>query len=118
MRIGKLLIYYFIEKSESIKNRKEYGILRAIGVSRGNLLFKEFINTSKNNFITLSICYILSIIMILIRYLILGVSIGQFVLIALAMCLGTMLILTLLSLLPYLFVVHSTPAKILARYDI
>ena len=116
--ILQLLIYYFIEKSESIKNRKEYGILRAIGVSRGNLLFKEFINTSKNNFITLSICYILSIIMILIRYLILGVSIGQFVLIALAMCLGTMLILTLLSLLPYLFVVHSTPAKILARYDI
>ena len=36
-----LIIYFFIEKSASIKNSKEYGIYRAIGVNKGNLLFKE-----------------------------------------------------------------------------
>lgn len=114
----QFLIYYFIEKSESIKNRQEYGILRAVGVSRGNLLFKEFINTSKGNFITLSICYFLAVLMIIVRYAILGVTVGQFVLISIGMCLGVMALLTGLSLLPYLFVIQSTPARILARYDI
>ena len=114
----QFLIYYFIEKSESIKNRQEYGILRAVGVSKGNLLYKEFVNTSKGNFITLSICYFLAVLMIIVRYLILGVAVGQLVLISIAMCFGVMMVLTGLSLLPYLFVIHNTPARILARYDI
>lgn len=44
-----LCIYYFIEMSESIKNSKEYGIYRAIGVNKSNLLFKEVIRVFIKN---------------------------------------------------------------------
>lgn len=48
--IGLILcIYYFIEMSESIKNSKEYGIYRAIGVNKSNLLFKEVIRVFIKN---------------------------------------------------------------------
>ena len=112
------LIYYFIEKAESIKNRKEYGILRAIGVGEGNLLFKETMGCVLNNFISFTIFLTIGFIFILARYLILNVVAGYFALIVFAIYVATLAIFLLISLSPYLFVVKDTPAKILSRYDI
>lgn len=112
------LIYYFIEKAESIKNRKEYGILRAIGVGKGNLLFKETMGCVFNNFISFTIFLMIGFIFILARYLILNVAVGYFALIVFAIYVATLVIFLLISLSPYLFVIKDTPAKILSRYDI
>ena len=51
------LIYFFIEKSGSVKNSKEYGIYRAIGVNRSNLLFKETASACVNNLVGYCLLY-------------------------------------------------------------
>ena len=111
-------IYYFMEKSGSIKNSKEYGIYRAIGVNRSNLLFKEMVNTIMSNIITYLFAYIIVISLMAIRYSIMNIGFGMFILIALGVFIITMLIMVGISLIPYLFVVRETPSKILSRYDI
>lgn len=73
------LIYYFIEKSGSVKSSKEYGIYRAIGVNRSNLLFKETVTASVTNLITYLLCFLITLMLMCVRYSIMNVAVGSFV---------------------------------------
>lgn len=112
------IIYFFIEKSESIKNSKEYGIFRAIGVNKSNLLFKETISTIMNNIISFTVFFIISLVLFIARYSIMNIACGEFILISLGIYFVGALIMIMISLIPYLFVLYKTPASILSRYDI
>lgn len=112
------IIYFFIEKSASINNSKEYGIYRAIGVNKSNLLFKEIIGTIIHNIVSFAIFTIITITLISIRYVIINTSITGFIAIsALSFLIGAILMI-LISLIPYLFVLTKSPQEILSRYDI
>ncbi len=111
-------VFYLIEKSGSLKNSKEYGIYRAIGVNKTNLLFKEFILSIYKNLIPFTLFYILVLVLIGIRYYILNINLLNFILISFASYGIISILLMFISLIPYLFVLFNTPARILARYDI
>ncbi len=111
-------IYYFIEKSESIKNSKEYGIYRAIGVKKSNLLFKETMNTLLSNISIYLISFIVEIILISIRYNIMNVSVIGFIGVGALLFVISSIIMVLISLIPYLFVIFKDPSEILSSYDI
>ena len=111
-------VYYFIEKSGSIKNSKEYGIYRAIGVRKSNLLFKETMNTLLNNIVIYLFAFIIEIIFISIRYHIMNVSVIGFVGISCVFFFVSSIIMVLISLIPYLFVLYKEPSEILSSYDI
>ena len=111
-------VFYLIEKSGSLKNSKEYGIFRAIGVNKTNLLFKEFVASLINNVVPYTIFYLIGIILIGIRYHILNINLLNYILISISGYGISILLIILISLIPYLFVLFNKPAKILARYDI
>lgn len=113
-----LLIYYFIEKSGSIKNSKEYGIYRAIGVNKTNLLFKECVATFTGNIIGYFGCFAAVATVICIRYAVMNVVFAGFVGIALGIFGVSALLMLGISLIPYTFVLYQTPAKILTKFDI
>ncbi len=112
------LIYYFIEKSGSVKSSKEYGIYRAIGVNRSNLLFKETATACVANLITYLVCFLITLILMCVRYSIMNVAVGSFVALSFGVFVVSALIMIGVALIPYLFVLWQTPAKILAKYDI
>lgn len=113
-----LFIYYFIEKSSSVKDSKEYGILRAIGVNKSNLIFKECLKTLLTNIICFIIFMLIFMIILTIRYNIINVAPSIFILISILATLIFSVLMTLISLIPYLFVLYQMPANILAKYDI
>ena len=113
-----LCIYYFIEMSESLKNSKEYGIYRAIGVNKSNLLFKEMIRVIYKNITVYFIGILVATILFASYYSVSNLSFGLFVGIsALVFIVGAILML-IVSLIPYLFVITKTPSEIISRYDI
>jgi len=112
------LIYFFIEKSGSIKNSKEYGIYRAIGVNRSNLIYKETVISFINNIISYLVFGLIVSILIVSRYAVMNHQFGGFVLLNLGMFTASSLLMIGISLIPYLFVLYKTPAQILAGYDI
>lgn len=112
------LIYYFIEKSGSLKNSKEYGIYRAIGVNKGNLLYKEVVRTLVKNISIYFISYLVVLVVLVIRYYMMNIVYGQFIGIAVGVFMLSSVVMLLISLIPYLFVLVKTPSAILARYDI
>ena len=112
------IIYYFIEKSSSLKNSKEYGVFRAIGINKSNLLYKETILAIKNSLITYLVSYLVVTTLISIRYYMMNVSVMMFVGISAIVLLISSLIIVGISLIPYLFVLHKTPSEIISRYDI
>ncbi len=113
-----LIIYFFIEKSASITSSKEYGIYRAIGVNKSNLLFKEVINTIVHNILSFFIFMLITSTLVLIRYQIMNVNYSNFVgLVSLSFVIGSILMI-FISLIPYLFVLTKSPSEILSRYDI
>ena len=113
-----LIIYFFIEKSASIKNSKEYGIYRAIGVNRGNLLFKECVTAVVHNILSFFVFSAATVALVAVRYAIMNVAFAGFIgLAAAGFATGTVL-MTCISLIPYLFVLTQSPSEILARYDI
>ena len=113
-----LIVWFFIEKSGSIKNSKEYGIYRAIGVNRSNLLFKEMLTALVSNMIGYVVFYLIVFALMCVRYAVMNTAFGLFVGIALGvMAIGGLFMLAI-SLIPYLFVLWQTPAQILSRYDI
>ena len=113
-----LIVWFFIEKSGSIKNSKEYGIYRAIGVNRSNLLFKEMLTALTSNMIGYLVFYLIVFALMCVRYAVMNMAFGLFVGIALGvMAIGGLFMLAI-SLIPYLFVLWQTPAQILSRYDI
>ena len=112
------LIYYFIEKSGSIKNSKEYGIYRAIGVNKGNLLFKEAVSACVNNLISYFLWFLITAILMCVRYAYMNIAFGTFALLALGVFAVSAALMVGISLIPYLFVLYQTPAQILSKYDI
>ncbi len=113
-----LIVWFFIEKSGSIRNSKEYGIYRAIGVNRSNLLFKEMLTALTNNMIGYIVFYLIVFALMCVRYAVMNTAFGMFVGIALGVMAAGGLLMLAISLIPYLFVLWQTPAQILARYDI
>lgn len=113
-----LIVWFFIEKSGSIQNSKEYGIYRAIGVNRSNLLFKEMLTALVSNMIGYVVFYLVVFALMCVRYAVMNTAFGLFVGITLGvMAIGGIFMLAI-SLIPYLFVLWQTPAQILSRYDI
>ena len=113
-----LIVWFFIEKSGSIRNSKEYGIYRAIGVNRSNLLFKEMLTALTNNMIGYIVFYLIVFALMCVRYAVMNMVFGLFVGIALGVMAAGGLLMLAISLIPYLFVLWQTPAQILSRYDI
>lgn len=113
-----LCIYYFIEMSESLKNSSEYGVYRAIGVNKSNLLFKEVVRVIYKNISIYLLTSLIASTLISSYYSVINVSFIQFIQIEnLLFVLGT-IILILVSLINYLFVLTKTPSEIISRYDI
>lgn len=113
-----LIVWFFIEKSGSIRNSKEYGIYRAVGVNRSNLLFKEMLTALTSNMIGYIVFYLIVFALMCVRYAVMNTAFGLFVGIALGVMAAGGLLMLAISLIPYLFVLWQTPAEILARYDI
>ena len=113
-----LIVWFFIEKSGSIRNSKEYGIYRAIGVNRSNLLFKEMLTAFTSNMIGYLVFYLIVFALMCVRYAVMNMAFGLFVGIALGVMEAGGLLMLAISLIPYLFVLWQTPAQILSRYDI
>lgn len=113
-----LIIYFFIEKSASIKNSKEYGIYRAIGVNKGNLLFKECVTAVVHNVFSFFVFSAITVALVAVRYAIMNVAFAGFIGRAAASFAVGAAAMTCISLIPYLFVLTQSPSEILARYDI
>ena len=113
-----LFIYYFMEKSESIQNSKDYGVFRAIGVNKGNLLFREWLTSTVKNILPYFVSFIVSAVVIGVMLALSGTTVGMFIGFAAGLCVVGAGIMTLISIIPYLFVLWQTPAEILSRYDI
>ena len=113
-----LIIYFFIEKSASIKNSKEYGIYRAIGVNKGNLLFKECTQAVVHNILSFFVFSVVTVALVAVRYAIMNVAFAGFIGLAAASFATGAVLMTCISLIPYLFVLTESPSEILARYDI
>lgn len=113
-----LIIYFFIEKSASIKNSKEYGIYRAIGVNKGNLLFKECVTAVVHNILSFFVFSVITVALVAVRYAIMNVAFVGFIGLAAACFAVGAAVMTCISLIPYLFVLFKSPSEILARYDI
>lgn len=113
-----LIIYFFIEKSASIKNSKEYGIYRAIGVNKGNLLFKECVTAVVHNVFSFFVFSAITVALVAVRYAIMNVAFAGFIGLAAASFAVGAAAMTCISLIPYLFVFFKSPSEILARYDI
>ena len=113
-----LIIYFFIEKSASIKNSKEYGIYRAIGVNKGNLLFKECVTAVVHNVFSFFVFSAITVALVAVRYAIMNVAFAGFIGLAAASFAVGAVLMTFISLIPYLFVLTKSPSEILARYDI
>mgnify|MGYP002516848725 FL=1 len=113
-----LIIYFFIEKSASIKNSKEYGIYRAIGVNKGNLLFKECTQAVVHNILSFFVFSVVTVALVAVRYAIMNVAFAGFIGLAAASFAVGAAAMTCISLIPYLFVLTQSPSEILARYDI
>lgn len=113
-----LIIYFFIEKSASIKNSKEYGIYRAIGVNKSNLLFKECVTAVVHNILSFFVFSVVTVALVAVRYAIMNVAFAGFIGLAAASFATGAVLMTCISLIPYLFVLTESPSEILARYDI
>lgn len=113
-----LIIYFFIEKSASIKNSKEYGIYRAIGVNKGNLLFKECVTAVVHNVFSFFVFSAITVALVAVRYAIMNVAFAGFIGLAAASFAVGAAAMTCISLILYLFVLTQSPSEILARYDI
>lgn len=112
------LIYFFIEKSGSIKNSKEYGVYRAIGVNKSNLLFKETMAVVFGNLITYAIGFIVMTSIFCARFAVMNVVFDAFIGLVVAAFAVSASLMIGISLIPYLFVITQSPSKILSRYDI
>ena len=112
------LIYFFIEKSGSVKNSKEYGVYRAIGVNKSNLLFKETMAVVFGNLITYLIGFILMTSILCARFAVMNVAFDTFIGLVVAAFAVSASLMIGISLIPYLFVITQSPSKILSKYDI
>jgi ABC-type antimicrobial peptide transport system permease subunit len=112
---------YFIMRSSLMNRIKEVGIYRAIGVSKGNLIFKFFIEAVVLTTLTVFVGYLATS-----AFLLCCLNLSDLVLDVFYyppwMAGAVLLILYALGLfcgtLPILSLLRKTPSEILAKYDI
>ena len=112
---------YFIMRSTLMNRIKEVGILRAIGVSRKNLIFKFFIEAALLAALTVTVGYLLSSAFIAVC---LGNSSIVSTILYYPLWLAICVFLTVTSAtlffgtLPTIMLLRKTPSEILSKYDI
>jgi ABC-type antimicrobial peptide transport system permease subunit len=115
------LCMYFIMRSSLMSRIKEIGILRAIGVSKRNLVFKFFIEAAVLTVLTIFIGFLLTSGFI---YACFGISsfTAQLLYYPAWLALADLSLLLAISLffgtLPVLSLLRKTPSEILSKYDI
>ncbi|MCQ2428810.1 MAG: ABC transporter ATP-binding protein/permease [Clostridia bacterium] len=114
------LCVFFIMRASFMSRIKEVGILRAIGVSRSNLLFRFLIETLMLTLMTVGIGYLLA--WALESYMEAGVLMSNSlyfpIWIALPMLVLLLAVCVLFGLLPAMLLLRRTPSEILSKYDI
>ena len=115
------LCMYFIMRSSMMNRVKEIGIYRAVGVSRGNLLFRFSVESLVLTALTVFPGYLIASL-IMRHWLTTSLLMGHTFYYPLWISLGVLLILLLLCLvfgtLPIMLLLKKTPSEILAKYDI
>ncbi len=114
------LCIFFIMRSSFMSRVREVGILRAIGVTRKNLVFRFAVETALLIILTMGVGYLLSSLFIAslagaplfstIFYFPIWMAVGLF---AVAFTAGL-----LFGVLPAILLLRKTPSEILAKYDI
>lgn len=112
---------YFIMKSSLMNRIKEIGILRAIGTSKKNLIFKFIIESIVLATFTIMVGYLIASIFI---YMCLGLSqsVSRLLYYPIPIALMVLLLLygicILFGILPIINLLRKTPNEILSKYDI
>ena len=115
------LCMYFIMRSALMKRIKEIGIMRAIGVSKKNLTFKFFIESSVISSLTICLGFIISSAFI---FLCATASplVSEIFYYPAWLCVSVFCLVNLMAILfgvlPLIILLRKTPSEILAKYDI
>ncbi len=115
------LCVYFIMRSALMGRVKEIGIYRAIGVSKGNLIFRFLIETLVLTTLTVFVGYLISSFLIT-NWISSSSLIAQLFYFPTWLSVTVLVLLyavcTVSGLLPILTLLRKTPSEILAKYDI
>lgn len=115
------LCMYFIMRSALMKRIKEIGIMRAIGVSKKNLTFKFFIESSVISSLTICLGFIISSAFI---FLCTTASplVSEIFYYPAWLCVSVFCLVNLTAILfgvlPLIILLRKTPSEILSKYDI
>ena len=115
------LCMYFIMRSALMKRIKEIGIMRAIGVSKKNLTFKFFIESSVISSLTICLGFIISSAFI---FLCTTASplVSEIFYYPAWLCVSVFCLVNLMAILfgvlPLIILLRKTPSEILSKYDI
>lgn len=114
------LCVFFIMRSSFMSRVREVGILRAIGVSKKNLLYRFFIETLLLTLLTVCVGFLLAGLVA--NYLSGGAIFEQVLYfpfwLAAVLLIVIMAACLLFGLLPAMLLLRKTPSEILAKYDI
>ena len=115
------LCMYLMMRASTMGRIREIGIYRAIGVSKGNLIFRFFVESLAVTSLTVLIGYLFSSVLIS-AWLVKAPLIGDFFYYPAWMALATLALLVCVSslcgTLPVLRLLKKTPSEILSKYDI
>jgi len=115
------LCMYFIMRSSLMNRIKEVGILRAIGVSRKNLIFKFFVEAGVLATLTIFTGYLISSAFVFVCTGTSALMQGIFyypVWLALSVLILLFSITVFFGTLPIMLLLRKTPSQILSKYDI
>lgn len=114
------LCVFFIMRSSFMSRVREVGILRAIGVSKKNLLYRFFIETLLLTLLTVCVGFLLAAFVA--NYLSGGAILDQILYfppwLAAGMLSVIMVACLFFGLLPAMLLLRKTPSEILSKYDI
>lgn len=114
------LCVFFIMRSSFMSRVREVGILRAIGVSKKNLLYRFFIETLLLTLLTVCVGFLLAGLVA--NYLSGGAIFEQVLYFPFWLAAGLLTVIMaaslLFGLLPAMLLLRKTPSEILAKYDI
>ena len=82
------------------------------------MLFKETVSAFVSDILSYFLFFLIATILIGMRFIIMNEAVGVFIGFAAAFFAASALVLLGIALIPYLFVLWQTPARILAKYDI
>jgi len=114
------LCVFFIMRSSFMSRVREVGILRAIGVSKKNLLFRFSVEALLLTVLTILLGYVVSSILIFsLSNASLFSTVFYFPVWLAAVQLAVICLASLFfGILPALLLLHRTPSEILSKYDI